>query len=215
MLCQPSMPTARARITAFNSSWPMPAAAAAISAANRATMPAPTTPPARPTDIHKPRRGAPVLAASTMPTISAASNTSRKTMMAAPSIVDRPLSRNNVAACGLRVEIPEELVFARFQRADINGDLVATGHHFFTTQLGALKFLRCRIVVLDDQRDLLAGWDLNFSRMELVVLDLERIAGILGGEAGCHGRNESEREECETNHPRNFPGGWPERSDCD
>ena len=37
-----------------------------------------------------PRRGAPMLAAMTMPTISAASSTSRKTMMAAPSIVGDP-----------------------------------------------------------------------------------------------------------------------------
>src|SRR6516165_5872511 len=200
MLCQPSMPTARSKITAFNNSWPMPAAAAAISAANRATRTAPSTPPARPVETQNPRRGAPTLAASTMPTISAASSTSRNTMMAAPSIATYRLLRDYVTASGLWVKIAEELVLAGLQRADIHGDLLAAAHRFLASELGALEFLRCRVVVLDRQGDFLARRHLDFSWLELVVLDDQGIRRILCRCAGCRCKNQGEREEGEARH---------------
>jgi hypothetical protein len=46
--CQPSIVTATSSTEAFSTSWPLPAKARAILAANSATRPAPTTPPAIP-----------------------------------------------------------------------------------------------------------------------------------------------------------------------
>src|SRR5690242_7583695 len=204
MLCQPSMPTARSRITAFNNSWPIPAAAAAISAANRATMPAPTTPPAIPVETQNPRRGAPALAARTMPTISAASSTSRNTMMAAPSITTPHLFCYDMTACGLRVEITKELVFSGLQRADIHHDFLSAGDHLLAPELGAFEFFRRRVVVFHRQGDLLAGRNLDFSRLKLMVLDHQRVRGLLRRDAGCHCKNQGEREEDETRHTGAF-----------
>src|SRR6266478_535934 len=67
-----------------------------------------------------------------------------------------------MAARGLRVEVPEKLVPPRFEWTDIDGDLLAAGHDFFPPQFGAFEFLWCWIVVLDGQRDFLAGRDLDF-----------------------------------------------------
>src|SRR5689334_20100426 len=114
MLCQPSIATAANRTAASNSSWPMPEAAADNAPAKPATASAPTVPAATPPATQAPRPGAPRLAAMTMPTISAASRISRKTIMAAASIV---LLHHDEAARGL-VEIVDELVAARLQRPD-------------------------------------------------------------------------------------------------
>src|SRR5262249_44788195 len=152
-----------------------PDAAAAMLAAKAATSPAPTRPPAMPQETHRPRPGAPLLAASTMPTIRAASRTSRKTMMAVPSIAGFHLLYDDVTARGLWVEVTEKLVTPWLQRADIDGDLLAAGHHFFPPQLGAFEFFWCWIVVLDDQRNFLAGRDLNFGWLKPMVLYDDRV----------------------------------------
>ena len=80
------MTTANSRIAALNSSCPEPAAKSLISSANAATQPAASTPHSTPSPTQRRLPGTPRLAASTMPTISAASRTSRKTTIALASM---------------------------------------------------------------------------------------------------------------------------------
>src|SRR5437588_3391295 len=107
-----------------------------------------------------------------------------------------------MTAGGLRVEIAEELVFPRFKRTDIHRDLLAAGDYLLAPQLSAFEFLGRRIVVLDGQGYFLAGRDLDFSRLELVVLDHQRVGGILRGRAGYYCQHEGERERGGPRHTR-------------
>src|SRR6266404_163938 len=178
----------------------MPAAAAAISAAKRATTPAATTPPAKPQETQNPRRGAPVLAARTMPTISAASSTSRNTMIAAPSIWTILLFHNDVTTRSGRVEVAEKFVPPGLERADIDGDLFSAGDHLLAPELGAFEFFRCWIVIFHNQSNFLADRDLDFGRPEFVVLDYEHVGWFLrrGGSSGS--QNQGKRKECGAVH---------------
>ena len=137
------MPTAANRMVALKSSCPIPAIASAISAANPATMQAPSTPSAMPPVIQSPRPRVPLLAASTMLTISEASRTSRKTMMATAIMkAVPPLLRDQLSLRRLLVEVAEELVGAGVEGADDDQDLLARRHHFLAVELGALELLR-------------------------------------------------------------------------
>src|SRR5947207_15218755 len=80
-LCQPSITAARSRIEAVNTSCPLPASASDRAPANKARSAAPITPAPMPHAMKVPRWTIPRVAASTMLTISPASNTSRKTMI--------------------------------------------------------------------------------------------------------------------------------------
>src|SRR5712672_886016 len=100
-----------------------------------------------------------------------------------------------MTARDLRVEIAEKLILPRFQRPDVHDDLLSAGDHLFAPELGAFEFFWRRVVVFDRQGNLLTGRDLDFSRLELVVLDDQRIGGLLRSRAGwCYGQNEGERE---------------------
>src|SRR5262249_46858202 len=89
---------------------------------------------------------------------------------------------------------------AGLQRADIHGDLLAAAHHFLASELGALEFLWCRVVILYRQSDFLARRHLDFGWLELVVLDYQSIGGILCRCACCCCENQGEREDGEARH---------------
>ena len=79
-LCQVSIKTAKARMPALNTSWPLPPKRSDKADVNTATRQAPSTPARTPTDIHVVRPRTPAVTAMTMPTIKPASKTSRNTM---------------------------------------------------------------------------------------------------------------------------------------
>src|SRR6185437_10358635 len=127
-LCQPSISTATIRMVALNTSCPLPDKAPEIAPANTASTAAPPTPTAIPPAIQLPRRAMPSVAASTMPTISPASRTSRKTMSRLASNGSALLlDGGQRAGGGVGVVFVEELVGARLQRPGLHGDLAA-GH---------------------------------------------------------------------------------------
>jgi hypothetical protein len=90
-----------------------------------------------------------------------------------------------MTARGPRVEIAEKLVSPGFQRADVHNDLLSAGDYLFAPELGAFEFFWRRVVVFDCQGNLLAGRDLDFGRLELVVLNDQRVGSLLRGRAGC------------------------------
>src|SRR5271154_582273 len=184
MLCQPSIATAVKRIAALNNSWPMPLTAAAIAPAPTATREAPSPPPATPPVTQIPRRGTPRHAASTMPTTSDASRTSRKTMIAVANM--SALLFDDQVAAGLRVKIVEELIAARIERADEHCYFLTGSHNLFAVKLVALKFRGGRVLVAHNQLDLDPRGDLNLAWHELVVLQRDRETGIVS-EGGGHG----------------------------
>src|SRR5690348_13110983 len=109
-----------------------------------------------------------------------------------------------MAARRLRIEIAEEFVTARPQRADIDGNVLAAGHDLLAMQLGALEFFRRGIEVLDGERDLLAGGDLDLGRREAVVLDRQRVGALLGasGQEPAKGEYEEHGQACQwSSHP--------------
>src|ERR1051325_10863926 len=149
----------------------MPAAALAIGPAQAATITAHPPPPAMPPLTHAPRPRMPRLAAMTMPTISAASSTSRKTMIAVASM--RGLLHHDDAAV-LRIEVVKELVAAGVQRADIEADRAAGRDHLLAPHLMAFEFGRGRLLVADLQLHLGAGRHRDFGRHKLPVPDRDR-----------------------------------------
>src|ERR1700731_3259966 len=126
----------------------MPSAVAAIVPAAAATPSAPSTPPATPPPTQTPRRAAPWLAAMTMPTISAASSTSRKTMIAVASI--GLCLFHHKATTRRAVEVVKEFVGAGIERADKDADLAAGLDDLLAMQHGALEFRVDGLLVLDD-----------------------------------------------------------------
>jgi hypothetical protein len=85
------------------------------------------------------------------------------------------------------VKIVEELIAARIERSDENGDLFAGGYDFLTVNLGALEFRGGRVLVADDELDLDSCGYLNLARNELIVFHQNRKAGIIcqsGGSTG-------------------------------
>src|SRR5580704_13019499 len=151
-LCQPSITTATARTAALNTSCPRPASESDSTPAKPASSAAPTTPATTPPAMKTPRRATPRVAASTMPTISPASNTSRNTMIRLASIVlilRLAHDRRHRAHGRVRMIIVEEFVDAGLQRSDHDGDLAARNHDLLHPQVRALEFGRRRILVLD------------------------------------------------------------------
>src|SRR5947208_7063725 len=155
----------------------MPAIAAAKVSAKPATTMAPKMPPAIPLPIQKPRLGTPWLAAMTMPTISAASSTSRNTMIAVAST--RPLLLNDEDAARGGMEIVEKLVASGFERADENAGCFARRDDLLAMQRVALEFGSNRLLIADDQLDLGIRPDLHFARHELVIPDRDRHGGFI------------------------------------
>src|SRR3954469_7634222 len=135
--------------------------------AKPATTQAPNTPPAMPSRIHLSRPCTPRVAASTMPMISPASMTSRKTMTSAPSM--EPLLYDDNALGGFRVELAFELVFSGLQRTELNGGLGLARDHLFDFQHFALELLGSRVVVDHGKRNPLVGRDLELRRLEFMI----------------------------------------------
>src|SRR5579864_1300085 len=150
----------------------MPCAAAAIAAAKIATSIAPRMPAAIPPDTHNPRPSAPRLAAMTIPTISAASSTSRKTMMAVASIGALLLHYQAAARC--LIEIVKELIGTGIERPDKNADLTASRDDLLAVQDGALEFGIDHLLILDDQLDFDPSGNGNIARYELMILDRDQ-----------------------------------------
>src|SRR4029077_2968286 len=135
-LCQVSMITATPRMAALNSSCPIPSNSCDNAPANAATTQAASTPASTPPLIQRLRCGTSPVTASAMPTISPASNTSRKTMMSAASILLFLLHRQGTAC--LIVEVVVELIAAGFQGPHVDHSLALGGDLFFDPQRLAL-----------------------------------------------------------------------------
>src|SRR3954469_2593212 len=156
MLCQASITTASDRMAALNSSCPTPSKAPASVWMKAARRHAPRTPAAMPAPIQSPREAMPRVAAAVIPTIRPASMTSRKTMMAVPSMV---LLCDEHALGGRLVEFTEEFIPAALQRPQANGRFAVAGNHLFDTQRLALELLGRGIEVFHLERDRLCGRD--------------------------------------------------------
>src|SRR6267154_2073324 len=176
-LCQPSITTATVRIAALNTSCPRPASESDSTPAKPASSAPPTTPAPTPAAMKMPRRGTPRVAASTMPTIKPASNTSRNTMIRLANIaliLRLALDGGHRAFCRIRMIIVEEFVNAGPQRPRHDRDLPARDDDLLHAQVGALEFSGCRILVLDLDPESLAGGHAHLARHEEMVLDGQR-----------------------------------------
>src|SRR4051794_2605067 len=112
--------------------------------------------------------GTPRVAASTMPTISPASMTSRRTMMKAPI---NPLLRDHLASSTILVELPDEIVGSGHQRPEADDNLAAGRDHLLDPKGLRFELLRRGILVVDGEDDALARRHAQLQRRELVVLD--------------------------------------------
>src|SRR6266550_334888 len=165
----------------------MPAIAAANVSAKPAMTTAPKAPPAMPPPTQRLRFGTPWVAAMTMPTIRAASSTSRKTMIAVASTP--PLLLHDDDAAGRGMEIVKEHVAPALQRADIDADRASRRYHLFTMQRRALELGRDCLLVADRQFHLGAGRNFHLGRHKSVILDRNRDrAGIRRGREGAEQR---------------------------
>src|SRR5258708_29207092 len=135
--------------------------------ANTATRHAPSTPPATPPLIHRPRCGTERVTAITMPTMRPASNTSRKTMIRAAST--RASFHNERAVIGL-IEVVEEFVFAGLERTDAHDALALRGDHLLGLELLALEFHGGGVAVGDADHDTGIRRRLDLDRLEFPVL---------------------------------------------
>src|SRR6266496_5269238 len=179
----------------------MPAAASAMTPADSAIATAPSTPAATPAPIQRSRPGTPRVAANTTLTTSAASRTSRKTSMAMPSI-DSRLFRDQRALRRFLVEIAEEWITARLERADEDRDLPLRRHDLFAVELVAFEFLGRRILVLDDELDLLSRRHRQLRGDELVLAEDQPHIGVLS-----QGRQDAEQEAAGEDEYR-YPHRW-------
>src|SRR6478672_6492786 len=139
-------------------------------------------------------RATPTEAAMTMLTMSAASNTSRKTMTATAS--------NGASTCDKvstrrRIEVVEKVVCARSERSDIDNDLLTGRDDFLATQLETFEFGRGSAFIRHVQLDLLPGRHIQFRRDELVVLNRNRECWVLSmrgtGKQQHHGQQPARR----------------------
>src|SRR5260221_13973048 len=188
MLCQPSMTTATPRIDALKSSWPMPWARLESTPAPAATASAPRRPTPSPPTIQRVRPSSPRVAAPTMPRVSAASRTSRKTMRAVPNM----LFRDDHALGGLLGELADERVLARLQWTHEDRGPRLARDHLLDLQRRALELFGRGVLVFDDELHLLAGGYLDSVGDELVALDGEAEFGLTRGEGAEGGREEEE-----------------------
>src|SRR5262249_12726056 len=102
-------------------------AALQIAVAKAATKQAPTAPARMPLPIHRPRPGTHLLPAMTMPTTSAASSTSRKTIRADEANTGCPLLRDDPAFSRILVELSDDLIATGLERLDGELHLAAAG----------------------------------------------------------------------------------------
>src|SRR5258708_5741820 len=76
------------------------------------------------------------------------------------------------SAIGRRfVEFADYLIRSRLQRADLDGGFRFSGDDFFTLQRMALEFLRRGVSIVHDERDGPARGNLQFRRVDAVVLE--------------------------------------------
>src|SRR3989442_11685989 len=156
----------------------MPAAASAMTFAERATATAPSTPAATPAPIQRSRPGTPRVAANTTLTTSAASRTSRKTSMAIPSTISR-LFCDQHALGRFLMEVAEERITARFERADEQCDFSLGGHDLFPLELVTFELFGRGVLILDDQLDFLSRRHRDLRGHELVLADDQPDIGVL------------------------------------
>src|SRR5438034_3050847 len=109
-----------------------------------------------------------------------------------------------MTARGLRVEVAEKLIPSRFELTDINRDLFPAGDDLLAPELCAFEFFWCWIVVLDNQRNLYTGRDLDFCWLEPVILDDEGVARLLRRGVSSGSQNKGERNHQPTDHERFF-----------
>ena len=62
-------------------------------------------------------------------------------------------------------------ISARTEGPDVQHDLGFRGDVLFPIERIALEFLRCVVLIVDDDADLFAGGDLQFGGNELMILD--------------------------------------------
>src|SRR4051812_28009123 len=170
MQCHSSIASATESTAILIMSWPMPSNQLLTWGAIAASTSAPSTPIATPAPSHRPRPRRPRVAAATMPTKSAASSDSRKTIRAAVNMgcLACGLFRDHRALRGLLVELTVERVAAGLERADEDRRLLPAGDHFLALEAVALELFRRAVLVVDDELDLLARLDLHFGGFELV-----------------------------------------------
>src|SRR6476620_5503000 len=113
-----------------------------------------------------------------MPTISPASNTSRKTMMRAASTGGYLL--HGQGAARLFVEVVVKFVAAGFQRPHIDDALAVGGDHLFNPQRFAFEFHGLGVEVLDPESDGFVGGRAHLARLELALgIGKRSIGGLL------------------------------------
>src|SRR5215469_18345052 len=105
-------------------------------------------------------------------------------------------------AAGLRMEIVKKLIAARIERPDEHNDVLAGGDDFLAVQLVAFEFGRGPVVVVDDELDLDAGRNLNLARNELIVLQRNRKARIIGQRRRRQSQNKQSDNRYENTHQR-------------
>src|SRR6185503_10354398 len=196
-LCQASMATAASSTAALNSSWPRPSRAAAMRPAKAATTQAPATPRTMPPRIQRPRPSAPRLAPITTAMMSAASSTSRKTMMAEPSTVRPFLPGDQLAFGGGFVVLAHEFVDPGLERPHPDRRLAVAGDHLLAVELVTFELFGRRVLVVHDKLHFLAGGYRDFGRREAMVFDNEGVLGLVSCAAHCRcGQQDQARQYC-------------------
>src|ERR1700688_4364475 len=155
------------RMAALNSSCPMPAKSCDSAPANAATTQAASTPASTPPPIQRLRCGTEPVTASTIPTISPASNTSRNTMMRAASTVCHLL--HGQGAARLVVEVVVKFIASGLQRPHIDDAFGAGGNHLFDPQRRAFEFHGLGVEIFHPEQDRLVGGGADLGRLELAV----------------------------------------------
>src|SRR5689334_1226607 len=204
MLCHASITTAMPRIDALKSSCPIPSASREMNSAPPATSIDPTTPAAMPAAIQRERPGMPRVAAPMMPTIRAASRTSRKTTRAVPNM---SLLGDDHALGGLLIELADELVLARLERPHEHRALRLARNDLLDLEVVALELLGGGVLVVDHDLHLLARGDLDAVGGELVVLDHD-VDVPVGGEDAERGSEEGGGDEAKHFPCLSVRGRW-------
>src|SRR5690242_16245300 len=106
----------------LTTSWPRPSSQSPSCPASKASTTAPSAPRPTPAPSQRERPASPRVAAAMMPTNSAASSDSRKTINAVANIAAAPgLLGDHGALRRLLVVLAEEGIAAAVQRADVDG----------------------------------------------------------------------------------------------
>src|SRR5882672_7803719 len=116
----------------------------------------------------------PRVAASTMPTINPASNTSRNTMTRLASIdlfLSLALDGDQYAVRRIRVIVIEKFVGAWLQRSRHDRDLPTRDDDLLDAQVGTLKLRRRRVLILDLDSEPLSGRHAHLGGGKPVVFD--------------------------------------------